>query len=79
MLVLTRKRGETIKIGSNIIIQVIKTSNGSVKIGIDAPPSVRVLRGELATVEELSDVDALFQADDESMEPCMLEAMLVQS
>lgn len=79
MLVLTRKRGETIKIGSNITIQVIKTSQGSVKIGIDAPPSVRVLRGELATVEDHIDIDVVFQSDDETMEPCMLEAMLVQS
>ena len=51
MLVLTRKRHETIKIGSDIVIRVIKTSTGSVKIGIDAPSFVRVLRGELATVQ----------------------------
>jgi carbon storage regulator len=79
MLVLTRKRGETIKIGSNIMIQVIKTSQGSVKIGINAPTSVRVVRGELVTVEDETDFEVLFQSDDETMEPCMLEAMLVQS
>lgn len=79
MLVLTRKRGETIKIGANIIIQVIKTSHGSVKIGIDAPPSVRVIRGELAMIEEPNNDEVLFKSDEETMEPCMLEAMLVQS
>lgn len=47
MLVLTRKAGETIRIGSEIVVKVIQTGKGSVKLGIEAPPSVRVLRGEL--------------------------------
>lgn len=48
MLVLTRKRFETIQIGDNIKIKVIKTGKSSVKIGIDAPDDVRVVRGELS-------------------------------
>lgn len=48
MLVLTRKRTEMIKIGDDIVIKVIQTGRGSVKIGIEAPPHVRVLRAELA-------------------------------
>jgi len=47
MLVLTRKAAETIQIGDDIVIKVIKTGTGTVKIGIDAPNAVRVLRGEL--------------------------------
>lgn len=47
MLVLTRKAAETIQIGEDVVIKVIKTGSGSVKIGIDAPDSVRVIRGEL--------------------------------
>ncbi|MDB5347233.1 MAG: hypothetical protein JWP89_5610 [Schlesneria sp.] len=47
MLVLTRKRTEMIKIGDDIVITVIHTSRGSVKLGIQAPSDVRVLRGEL--------------------------------
>lgn len=47
MLVLTRKRTEMIKIGDDIVITVIHTSKGSVKLGIQAPSDVRVLRGEL--------------------------------
>ena len=47
MLVLTRKRSERIRIGENIVITVIHTSHGSVKLGIEAPSSVRVLRAEL--------------------------------
>lgn len=48
MLVLTRKRAEMIKIGEDIVIKVIQTGRGSVKIGIEAPDHVRVLRAELA-------------------------------
>ena len=47
MLVLTRKPAETIRIGDDIVIKVIKTARGAVKIGIDAPDNVRVIRGEL--------------------------------
>ncbi len=47
MLVLTRKAAETIKIGDGIVIKVIKTGRGSVKLGIEAPDHVRVMRGEL--------------------------------
>lgn len=47
MLVLTRKQGETIQVGEGISIKVIKTAKGCVKIGIEAPETVRVLRGEL--------------------------------
>ncbi len=47
MLVLTRKRTETIQIGADICIKVIRTGRTSVKIGIEAPANVRVVRGEL--------------------------------
>lgn len=48
MLVLTRKRTEMIQIGENIFVKVIQTGRTTVKIGIEAPSDVRVLRGELA-------------------------------
>lgn len=47
MLVLTRKRSEMIRIGDNIVVKVIQTGRSSVKIGIEAPLDVRVLRSEL--------------------------------
>jgi carbon storage regulator len=47
MLVLTRKQGETIRIGDSIVIKVIAAGRGKAKIGIDAPATTRVLRGEL--------------------------------
>ena len=51
MLVLTRKPAETIRIGEDIVIKVIKTAKGTVKIGIEAPSHIRVMRGELVQVE----------------------------
>lgn len=47
MLVLTRKKNEMIQIGEHIVIKVIATGRGKVKLGIDAPTNVRVLRAEL--------------------------------
>ncbi len=47
MLVVTRKHGETIRIGEEIVVKVVQLGRGSVKIGIEAPAHVRVLRGEL--------------------------------
>lgn len=47
MLVLTRKINEEIKIGSDIVIKIISTSDNQVKIGIDAPKSIQILRGEV--------------------------------
>jgi len=47
MLVLTRKRSEMIQIGDDIRIKVIRTARGYVKIGVEAPDHVRVLRAEL--------------------------------
>ncbi len=47
MLVLTRKRNEKIQIGSEIVITVTQIENGKVKLGIEAPAQIRILRSEL--------------------------------
>lgn len=47
MLVLTRKVDEQILIGDDIKITLIRVRGNSVRIGIEAPRSVRVVRGEL--------------------------------
>jgi carbon storage regulator len=47
MLVLTRSANQTIIIGDDIVIKVIKTKSGSVKLGIEAPRDRSVRRGEL--------------------------------
>lgn len=47
MLVLNRKKGEEIKIGKDITIRIISSQDGNIKLGIDAPQDVAILRGEL--------------------------------
>lgn len=47
MLVLNRKEGEEIQIGNNIVIKVIGISDGTVKVGIEAPKELPIFRGEL--------------------------------
>jgi carbon storage regulator len=47
MLVLTRKNGEAIKIGDDIEITVILSKNDQVKIGINAPKNIEILRKEI--------------------------------
>lgn len=56
MLVLSRKAGEKLVIGDNITLVVNRISGNRVAIGIDAPHSVRVVRGELeAVVKEFAE------------------------
>ncbi len=48
MLVLTRKHQEKIRIGDHIMITVLKTKGKTVRLGIEAPTEVPVIRGELS-------------------------------
>lgn len=48
MLVLSRKTEETIQIGGNIIVKVLRVKGHAVQLGIEAPHGVLIVRGELA-------------------------------
>lgn len=48
MLVVSRKAGERILIGDKIAITVVKVSSGAVRIGIEAPSELPIMREELA-------------------------------
>jgi carbon storage regulator len=47
MLVLSRLPGEAIRVGSNVIITLLEVQGRRVRIGVDAPAQIRVLRDEL--------------------------------
>jgi len=47
MLVLARKLDEAIVIGENITVKVVAIENGMVKLGIDAPREISIIRTEL--------------------------------
>ena len=57
MLVLTRKLQQQIKIGDNITVTILRVNGTTVRIGIDAPRDVRVLRNELPAEATSNDVD----------------------
>lgn len=52
MLVLTRKPGQCIYVGDGVQITVLKVKGQQVSLGIEAPASVHILRGELHWADE---------------------------
>jgi carbon storage regulator len=55
MLVLSRKQNERIRVGDSVVVTVVRVSGDKVRIGIEAPQSMRVLRDELE--EERDEVE----------------------
>ncbi len=47
MLVLTRKAGEGLIIGDNVVIKIIELKSGGVRIGIEAPRNTKIYRQEV--------------------------------
>ncbi len=47
MLVLSRKPAEKIRLGNSIVVTVVRVTGDKVRLGIEAPPDVVVLRDEL--------------------------------
>lgn len=53
MLVITRRVGETIRIGPDIEVMVTKVSGGAVRLAIKAPAEAVVVRTELLAAKEM--------------------------
>ncbi|TBR42179.1 carbon storage regulator [Marinomonas agarivorans] len=47
MLILTRRLGESLVIGDNIVITVLGVQNKKVRIGVEAPESITIYREEI--------------------------------
>lgn len=47
MLVITRKKDESVLIGDNIEIKIVKVEDGSVKLAISAPKDITIIRKEI--------------------------------
>jgi len=62
MLVLARKLGESIILGDDISIRVISIDKGVVKLGIDAPKNISIMRSEL--LEDVKDSNIAASKDD---------------
>jgi carbon storage regulator CsrA len=71
MLVLTRKHNETLHIGNDVVITIVRVRGDSVRIGIQAPKDVHIMRSELletpATCVDAAEKTAKPSALDEDM------------
>jgi carbon storage regulator len=57
MLILTRKVGETIRIGEAVTVRVLEVRGSQVRLGIEAPPDVRIFREEVWLAMRAEQVD----------------------
>ena len=51
MLVLSRRERERVRLGNSIVVTIVRVSGDKVRLGIEAPPDVLVLRDELEAKE----------------------------
>jgi len=63
MLILARKEDESIVIGDNITIKIVSIEKGVVKLGIEAPADISILRSELIRAVEDANKDAALAVD----------------
>jgi len=73
MLVLTRKEGESLYVGDDIRITIISTDCDRVRIGIEAPPSLRIFREELLISTKEQNLMAVQSAYSESPVAALLK------
>jgi carbon storage regulator len=67
MLALTRKAGERIVIGDNVVITIVDIKGDNIRIGIDAPRDVKIYRGEI--------YDSIVQENQQAAVPAKAEIM----
>jgi carbon storage regulator len=66
MLVLSRKAGEQLMIGPNIVVTVLELRGGCVKLGCKAPPEIQIRRAEIAEKPEVAAADTRAPCKSES-------------
>jgi len=69
MLVLSRKSGQRIKLGDSIRVTVIRVQGDQVRIGIEAPHDMLVLREELSPREIAAPLELVIDIPSASLEP----------
>jgi carbon storage regulator len=52
MLILSRRESERICLGDNIVLTIVRVNGDKVRIGIEAPPEVKILRNELENLRQ---------------------------
>jgi carbon storage regulator CsrA len=74
MLVLSRKQGQGISIGEDILIEVRQITRNRVSLSINAPKIVRILRGELSPTSFSSVLD-----DDYGMAESTIDTVIMRA
>jgi carbon storage regulator len=69
MLILTRKKDEAIRLGEDIHIVLVQIKGGQVRLGIECPSSMRVLREELYEAVRQENLNAI------SIEPSQIQSL----
>ena len=72
MLVLSRKQNQRIRVGDQVVVTVVRVSGDKVRIGIEAPHDMRVLRDEL---DDDSIGDVILEPSDELQIPRLLRVV----
>lgn len=68
MLILTRRSNEKVYIGDDVVLVVLGIENNRVKLGIEAPSDVTILREELVTDSNRSDIDCKKASNSDTFE-----------
>lgn len=74
MLVLSRKTDEAIVVGDDIVIKIISIDKGVVKLGIEAPKNISIVRKEL--LEDVKDANIASSKETKLDDLTMLSAIL---
>lgn len=62
MLILQRKPGQSLRIGDNITVSIVSVDSGRVRISIDAPTNIPILRSELLETIEVNQESVVSQS-----------------
>lgn len=76
MLALTRKVGERIVLGDNIVVTVISIKGDSIRLAIEAPKEIKIYRGEIFDAIAAENIQAAVPND--LLELDMLKAMQIK-
>lgn len=66
MLVLTRKAGERILIGDDVVITVLEVRGGDIRIGVEAPKGLRIQRQEVIDALAAANLEAASAPQDDA-------------
>lgn len=75
MLVLSRKAGESIRIGDDVVVTVLEVKGDQIRLGIEAPKQVKVHRQEVYLEIQESNRQAAMQKSDRTQLSSLLQSL----